>query len=305
MKKHIYKGYILALIATIAFSNVYIFSKAALNQVHIKQFGVYWCGFAVLLSFVYALKGQKLFQIKTFGKKQFGVLLLLGFLEILTTTSFFLSIHIIPDPAVTSFIGNLFPVMVTLGGILILKEKFGYVEVVGIILALAGTFIISYTGGTSLKTFFIAGTGVVLINAIFATAATLVVKVHVKGISPEILNLNRYVWLLLFSVIMFLFSGQPIVVPAKAIGNTFIGAFFEFIAILTVYHSFRLIDVSRSTIIQTLKGIFVLVGSLLFLRTFPATHQVVGGLLTVLGVLIMALAKAGIFKAKKQDKSQE
>lgn len=299
MKGNSFKGYILALVATIAFSNVYIFSKAALNQIHIIQFGVYWCGFAVLLSFLYALKSKKLKAITTFEKRQFRVLLILGFLEILTTTSFFLSIHIIPDPAVTSFIGNLFPVLVTLGGVCILKEKFGWLEGGGIVLALIGTFIISYSGGTSLKTLFIAGTGVVIINAFFATAATLIVKVHVKGISPEILNLNRYVWLLIFSIIMFLSTGQSFVIPAKAVENTLIGALLEFIAILTVYHSFRFIDVSRSTIVQTLKGVFVLIGAFLFLHSFPATHQLWGGMLTVLGVLIMALSKAGILKNKK------
>ena len=38
-----------------------------------------------------------------------------GHPEILTNTSFYLSIHIIPDPAVT-FLGNLYPVVLTLGG---------------------------------------------------------------------------------------------------------------------------------------------------------------------------------------------
>jgi drug/metabolite transporter (DMT)-like permease len=301
MKKNTYKGYVLALIATIAFSNVYIFSKAALNQIHLFQFGVYWCGFAVILSFLYALTSKKLPQIKTFGKKQFGVLILLGVLEILTTTSFFISIHIIPDPAVTSFIGNMFPVLVTIGGVVVLKEKFGWIEGFGILLALIGTFIISYSGGTSLKTLFIAGTGVVLINAILATTATLIVKVHVKGISPEILNMNRYTWLFLCYTIILLFRNDSLIVPSSAIKDTFIGAGLEIIAILTVYHSYRLIDVSRSTIIQTSKGLFVLLGGFLFFHTLPATYQIFGGILTVIGIMIMALAQANIFK--KQGKA--
>ena len=127
------------------------------------------------------------------------VLLTLGVLEIFTTTTFFLSINIIPDPAVTSFLGNLFPVMLALGGVIVLGEKFGPVETAGAIIALIGAFVISYTGETSLKKLFIPGTGIVVLNAFFATTASLVVKFHVKKMSPVLLNLNRSVLLLFFS----------------------------------------------------------------------------------------------------------
>ena len=36
------KGYTFALMATVADSTVYIFRKAALDQVSLTQFGVYW-----------------------------------------------------------------------------------------------------------------------------------------------------------------------------------------------------------------------------------------------------------------------
>ncbi|AHW61943.1 EamA-like transporter family protein [Draconibacterium orientale] len=298
MKTATFKGYLLALVATIAFSNVYIFSKAALNEIHLTQFGIYWCGFGMLFSFLFALKNKKLGQLKVLDKRQRRILLLLGLLEILTTTSFFISINIIPDPSVTSFIGNLFPVMVTLGGIVLLKEKFGWVEVVGASLALIGTFVISYTGGTSLKTLFIAGTGVVVINALFATTATLIVKVHVKNISPELFNLNRYTWLFAFSLIAFFIYSPEAAISSRAFANITIGSFLEFIAILTVYYSYQFIDASRSAVVQTLKGIFVLIGAYLVFHTFPLMHQFVGGMVTVVGVLIMTLAQAGIFRSK-------
>ena len=298
MKTATFKGYLLALVATIAFSNVYIFSKAALNEIHLTQFGIYWCGLGMLFSLLFALKNKKLSQLKVLDKRQRRILLLLGILEILTTTSFFISINIIPDPSVTSFIGNLFPVMVTLGGIVLLKEKFGWVEVIGASLALIGTFVISYSGGTSLKTLFIAGTGVVVINALFATTATLIVKVHVKNISPELFNLNRYTWLFAFSLIAFFIYSPEASISSRALANVSIGSFLEFVAILTVYYSYQFIDASRSAVVQTLKGIFVLTGSYLVFHTFPLLHQFIGGMITVIGVLIMTLAQAGILKPR-------
>ena len=298
MNSKTYKGYLFALIATLAFSNVYIFSKVALNEIHLAQFGIYWCAIGVFFSLLFALKNKKLGQIRKLSKKQVRILLILGGLEILTTTTFFISINIIPDPAITSFLGNMFPVMVALGGIIILKEKLGWIEIIGGLLAIGGTFIISYSGGTSLKTIFIAGTGIVLVNAILATTATLTVKVYVKEMSPELFNLNRYIWLFLFSFIMFLVYKQPIAISTKALSNIGIGAFLEFIAILTVYYSYNYIEASRSAIVQSLKGIFVLIGAFLVFRTFPATHQFIGGIITVIGVLIMTLAQVGFFRKK-------
>lgn len=299
MKSDNFKGYIFALVATLAYSNVYIFSKAALNELPLAQFGSLWYVVVTILCLVFAFKNKKIGQIKTLSKKQVSVLLTLGFLEIATTTLFFLSIHIIPDPSVTSFLGNMYPVMVMLGGIFILSERFGPVEIFGGFLALAGAFVISYSGGTTLETLFIKGTGIVFLNAIFASTATLVVKVHVKNLSPELLNLNRSVWLLVFSVIMFFVMGQSFVCSPTAVQNLIIGAALEFVAILTVYYSFKYIEASRSSIVQSLKGIFVLIGAFIFFGTLPLKHQLIGGMITVVGILIMALAQAGIFKRKK------
>ena len=301
MKSDTYKGYLYAIIATLAFSNVYIFSKAALNEVHLTQFGLYWFAIGATLSLLYAWKNKKLKQLKTLSKKQVRILVSLGILEIITTTTFFISIKIISDPAVTSFLGNMYPVMVTMGGVFILKEKFGWIETIGVALALTGAFVISYSGGTSVKTLFIEGTGWVFINALFATAATLVVKVHVKKLSPELLGLNRTVWLLVFSIIMILVYKQSLIIPVSALKNIAIGAVLgPFLAILTIYYSFQYIEASRSSIVQSLKGIFVLIGAYFVFNSFPLPHQFVGGMITVLGVLIMTLAQSGVFKRFKK-----
>jgi len=300
MKSDTFKGYFFALIATLAFSNVYIFSKAALNEVHLIQFGVYWFSISTVLNFLYASFTNKLTQTRHLNRRQFMVLLTLGLLEILTTGTFFISVNIIPDPTVTSFLGNLYPVMLALGGVIVLNEKFGPVETAGAAIAITGAFIISYTGETSLKKIFIPGTGVILLNAIFATSASLVVKVHVKKISPELINLNRSVWLLVFSVIMMIILRQSPGIPLSALKNIAIGAVLgPFISILTVYYSFKYIEASRSSIVQSLKGIFVLAGAYLFFGTFPEKHQLAGGALTILGVLLMTLARADIIKKKK------
>ncbi len=297
MKSHNLRGYSYALIATIAFSNIYIFSKAALNEVHLAQFGLYWFAIASLLNvgWLFIRKHHRL--LKSFSAKQWRVLATLGVLEILTTSFFFLSIQIIPDPAVTSFLGNLYPVILTGMGIVFLKERFSRLEIFGAFLALVGAFVVSYQGGTSISEFFIPGAGVVLINALFAAIASIVVKINVRNMSPEIINTNRSLWLFVFSLVLFFILKQPFSIPASALKNIAIGAAAgPFVALLLIYYSFHYIEVSKSSIVQSTKVIFVLLGSIIYFGNFPLIHQLIGGLCTLVGVVLISAAKLPRFK---------
>lgn len=297
MKSDQFKGYFFAVLATVSFSNVYIFSKAALNEIHLIQFGFYWYALGTFFNTLWAARKGSLSAIKLLKWPQVWIMVLLGILEILTNTSFFLSIHIIPDPAVTSFLGNLYPVFLTLGAVLLLKERFTPLESTGVLLAFAGAFVISYTGEANLRDMFIPGTLVVLINAIFAATTSLVVKVNVRKLTPELITLNHNLWLFVYSAVLMLITGKSFVIPSGALANIAIGSFLgPFMGILTIYYSFQYIEASRSSIVQSTKGIVVLIGSYLYFGTLPLTHQLIGGALTVAGVLIMSLAQASIFR---------
>ncbi len=295
------KGYAFAIIATIAFSNIYIFSKAALNEVHLFQFAFYWFALAAALNvgWLFYRRHNRFLRVLTGAQKR--VLLLLGVLEIITTSFFFLAIQIIPDPAVTGFMGNLYPVILTGMGVFFLKEKFSLMETVGAGLALVGAFVVSYQGGARLSELFIPGAGVVLLNAIFAAIASVVVKLNVRNMTPEIINTNRSVWLLGFSVLLVLFFRPSLAIPLSALSNIAIGAFLgPFVALLLIYYSFHYIEVSKSSIVQSTKVVFVLIGSVLYFGSFPALHQLLGGLLTLIGVLLISAAKLPYFNRARQ-----
>lgn len=301
MKSDQFKGYLFAILATVFFSNVYIFSKAALNEVHLIQFGFYWFLIAMLLNGTWAARNGQLKLLRHLHPGQLKVLGILGILEILTNSSFYLSIHIIPDPAVTSFLGNLYPVILTLGGVFLLRERFTWLESVGVLLALAGAFIISFTGGSTLKSMFIPGTLVVLFNAIMASSASLVGKVNIRKLSPELITLNHTVWLFLFSALLMVIYRKPLSIPPSAMFNIVVGSFLgPFLGVLMIYYSFKYIEASRSSIIQSLKGIVVLFGAWLYFGTLPLPHQVWGGLLTVAGVLVMTLAQARLTRLARK-----
>ena len=122
MQKNIAKGYFYTILATIAFSNVYVFSKAALNEFSLSQFLFLMCSVGFVINLVIlAVKGG----FATLSKVPQGMWWIfptLGILEIFTVSTFYAAVNAIPQPAVTGFLGNLFPLFTTIMGIVFLKS---------------------------------------------------------------------------------------------------------------------------------------------------------------------------------------
>ena len=301
-KSEEWKGYVYALVGTIAFSSLYVFSKAGLNQVELAQFGLYYFGIGFLLNLIFVLATGKFRQLSGISRNVIGLLVVLGVIDILSNITFFMAIRAIPDPSVTSFLGNLFPVFMTILAISFLKERFTLIETLGALMAISGAFIISYSGELDWRKFFIPGTGFVVMNTFLAASIAVIVKKNVQKASPEVFNLNSNGWIFLFFLGYFLWSGQSVVIPIKAFQNIALGAFFgSFVGLLSFFYSYRYITASRSSIIQSLKGIFVLIIAYFYLDKFPLIVQLWGGGITIAGVLVMTMAQAGIIRTGKKQ----
>lgn len=296
-----WKGYLWALGGTIAFSSLYVFSKASLNQVSLAQFGVYYFGMGFLLNLMLVLLSGQFRQVIDLPLKTIHLLLGLAAVDLASNITFFISIHTIADPSVTSFLGNLFPVFLTVLSMLFLKERFSLIEAAGALLAIAGAFVISYSGEADWRRFFIAGTGWVVLNTFLAAGVSIIVKKNIHKVSPEIFNLNSNAWIFVAFLIYFLHSGDTPDISVNALMNISAGAFFgSFIGLLSFYYSYRYIPASHSSIVQSLKGIFVLLIAFLYFQNLPEAIQITGGAITIAGVLIMTLSQAGLLRSSKK-----
>lgn len=287
------KGTLIAIAATILFSNIYIFSKAALNEVSLPKFLFYWFSLATFINLIIAIKAGAFSRLKLFPTKAYRIFVLLGLIEIVTTTTFYLALKIIPDPSITSFMGNMYVVFLVLMGVLVLKERFTILETVGVLITIAGAFIVGYQGGHRLKDFFIAGTGIVIINTFTNALSAIVAKKAVEQFSPALINFNRTLFMLLFASGYFIFSGENMEISNKALWNIGIGVIVgPVLAILLIYKSYQYIEASRSSVVQGLRGVFVLAGSFLYFGLFPNKLQLSGGILSICGVLLMTMKRA-------------
>lgn len=292
------KGYTYALLATVAVSTVYIFSKAALNEVSLAQFGVYWFAMALLWHGLFALRSEENRRFRVASRKSFKILLLLGLIEIIATGAFYGAIAITPNPAIPSFLRNLEYIFITLFGIFLLKENFTRTEILGIVLTFAGAFVISYQKDAPLMAYISGTSGLMLISTLFYGVRTLVAKKNILTITPTMLAVNRAIFLLAASFLFLKVLDQSLFIPTSALFNIALGSFLgPFLTSYSQYSALKYIEASRASIVQSTTAFFVLVGAYLFFGKFPAGFELAGGLMTIIGVLILLvnkkLAKAG------------
>ncbi|OYT17567.1 MAG: hypothetical protein B7C24_01880 [Bacteroidetes bacterium 4572_77] len=292
------KGYFYAFVSVLATSNVYIFSKAALGQASLPLFGLYWFAFGLLWNVLYITKTGKLKYLKKLQTNNYLILLILGLLEIGSTSFFFMAISTVSNPAIVSFIGNINPVFITILGVILLRERYNKPEIMGIALILLGAFTVSYKGGNTFSSMFMNGTQYVLYSGLFAGASAIINKKNVKKLTPAIMALSRNIFLLIFSFSMMLLLKESFFINWYSLWNIIIGSILgPFLTVIAGYQAIKYIEVSRKSILSSTKGIVVMIGAYFYFGKFPELYQIIGGLISIIGVILISFGK--IIQKKK------
>lgn len=273
-------------------ANVYVFSKAALLEVNFFQFQFYWFGFAMLWVWPYLILSGIVKRIPALSRASFKTLTIIGILELGAASLLFLSIQLAENPTTISFLSNLTPIFVTILGIRFLGERFNTIEAIGIILTIGGVILITYTRDTSLKEFFGKGSGWILVSSVFSSISIVTAKSRIRDIHPGILTINRIVFLFVVALGAMLIRQETFLISGSAALNLAIGSMLgPFLTGLAQYSALRYIEASRSMIIQSTRSLFVLAGSMIYLSILPEMLQLIGGLITIAGVIVMTWGK--------------
>lgn len=289
------KGVGLAFIATLGMANVYVFSKAAMLEVTFYQFQFYWFSFAIVWILSYLIISGIIKRIPDLKRISIRNLIIIGILELSASLTMFTAIRLADNPATVSFLSNLTPVFVTIFGIKFLKERFSFIEAVGIILTIGGVILITYTRNSTIADFFGQGSGWILISSLLLSVSIIFTKMNIKNIHPGIFALNRTLYLFVFGILAMLLRHESFSVSGKAIFNMAAGSFLgPFITALAQYSALKYVEASRVMIIQATRGLFVLIGSVIYLAIIPTNLQIIGGSITIVGVIIMTWGKIRI-----------
>lgn len=292
MMKSSFQGYAYALLATIAGSTVYIFSKAALNEVTLPQFGFYWFALAILYNTLFTLRSAEHRRYHPVSGYTVKILILIGLIEIVATGTFYGAIMVSENAAIPSFLRNMEYVFVTLLGVFILSERFFRIESLGILLTFTGVFIISYQKDATWTDYLTGSSGLMLVSSTFYALRTFTAKKHIKTITPTMLAINRAIFLMVFSFFFLIILRQSWSISLTALFNIAIGSFFgPFLTSIGQYSALKFIDASRAAVIQSTTALFVLLGAYLYFGRFPLFYQVMGGLFTVSGAILLIAGK--------------
>lgn len=292
MTKKEISGYIYAAIASVALANSFIFSKLVFSELDFYQFGFFWFLTGTIWNFLYvlAMRHNKKFSFRASVKKINKELLAVSLLDALATGLFYYAILVMENPGVVSFIGNVGPVFVVVFGVVFLKESFNRVQFFGIILAISGVFIISLKDFSSFSELLIPGSEYVVLAAFLFSIATIIARKTRKTIDPAVLSLVRALILLLSFLILVLLIDTSLNISGKSWILLSAGSFLEvFITIVFAYKSLQYIKAFKTSIVISTKGIFALLSAYLFLSLTPLYLEVIGGIVSIIGVIFVSL----------------
>ncbi|MDE5418306.1 DMT family transporter [Labilibaculum sp. DW002] len=285
------KGSLLALLATISFSNVYIFSKLAMKDISLPSFGLLWFGLALFYNLLYYTFFSEKKKISQLPKKSKSTLIFIGLSELISISAFFLSIQLTENPSIVSFLANTSPIFVIILGFFFLKTRYNLLAVIGIVITLSGVLLINYTSsGFNLNNFLQPSSIAALVFALFYGISLLLARQQIKSLPPAMVTVCRTFFLFIGFGLYNIASWQ---IPQYSLNSLFyigIGSILgPFMGISLTFASLKYVDASITTLIGTSRSFFIILGAFLFMSILPTTNQLLGGLLTIIGIVLITM----------------
>jgi len=274
-----YQGSVLAVASAACMAGTFIATKLGLRGSSQMVFGVVWYAAAFICAWAYnRARGLPPFsrQLRRFGLR----IVLVAAFNCVSILAFYQQIRL-AEPSTVGFL-SVWGTIVTLAlGMLILGERLGLREWLGVMLAIGGIFALTWQGGPTIWLVVLLA----LADTTSYSISNVIAKSAVADVHPASLVGLRALFTGSF-VGLYGVATADWQVPAAssllyAAAGGFLGPF------------------SRASVITAAQPLFVVLYSWLFLGTLPSWQEWLGGLLTIAGLLILlnrdtALAAAAV-----------
>jgi len=224
-------------------------------------------------------------EFQTISKKDFIMCIFSGIFLALHYASWISSIHMTTIANSTVLVACS-PMFVALANYFIVKEKFTYKMIAGIVMSLAGTIIIAMGSSGGAKSSMMIGNTLAFLGAIFVAGYLVIGGIVRKNVSA-----GAYVFIvyLVSSIVLFFMcfvTGTPVYpYPAREFLLFIALAFFCSILGHTIYN--YLVKYISSTLISvsTLsEPIFASIMAMLFFKEIPSLYTLAGGIIIIAGI---------------------
>ena len=282
------KGILFTFLAAICIASTNVFGKLVLKSVNVETMYTVWFAFSALIFLIFSILTKDIQSLKKIARKEFIIIGLLN-----TASGFLWGYGLLyGGPNNVSFLGELSIVITVLLGIFFLKERIRGWEALGILIALAGAFVIGYHNVTVVEPGLVIILGFAFVQAI----QNIYSKTCMKSVNASSLARGRTFFTLLFFGGISLSTGriQFGSISPQVMVYALIGAFFgAFVGWIAFFKAFAYIEVSKSTSIRSVEPFFTAVFALLILGLVPTANQLIGGALIVIGIIVISQAGFG------------
>ncbi len=279
------KGILFTLTSAAMVSVTFIASKEALKELSPLAFSPIWFGIASLWGIGFYLFQPNRTPVRAF-KPHLKPLILIGVSSSAANYFFFSGIKL-GDPTVVSFFSRADTIFSLLWGIILLKERLTHWQWMGAAIAIIGAGLMTYHGGTIIFTVLL----LTIVSNFFNSLTSLIAKMNVKNLPPNILGLARTLGLTVILGIIGFFSGE-LTLPSThtllwMVGGSFFGPFLSFVF---YYHGLKTIDMGQAAVVRATQPLFVASYSLILFGSLISPIQFAGGLVILVGTMLMLSA---------------
>ncbi|MBI1978845.1 MAG: DMT family transporter [Candidatus Aenigmarchaeota archaeon] len=281
------KGYLYMVISTLLISIAFIFNTFALRGTNPTTGAFFVFGFSTIGTFAMLVATKKIGKIKQLMPRFWKPLLLIGVLNGVSATLWFYLLGLM-GPSLLSFLLRFSTIFMIIMGIVFLKERFSKLEIVGGLIMIAGTFIISYSNGELI----LFGVSLAMILSAVFSAVQFLNKVYIKEIDPLVINALRVLFTFATVSTIALWTSQLAVPPLATLGWLALSSISAgMIGFLLNFKALQLIDLSKTAVIQSMQPFVVVLYSILLLGSVPSSLQMFGGIVIVVGTIVSVLAR--------------
>ena len=162
-------------------------------------------------------------------------------------------------------------------------------QLIGIAVTIIGIFVINFKG-QAFGGFFEPGAIFVIFASLLFALATITGRKYNKHLDPALMSLIRSAMLALVFTFLILRSGEGVSFELPVWRDMAIGSIFEtLLTIVFAYLALKRIEATSTSLIISSKGVWTLILAWIFLGIFPSGLQLIGGILTLVGVTLITV----------------
>lgn len=280
------KAYIFAVIASVCISITFVLTKIILQEINILSASVYSFIFSFIFSIIFVRFIRKKSVIKPF-KAHWKHMTIYGMLGGIGGIIWFYSIATL-GPNLLAFLMRFSIIFVIILSVIFLKERFNRFEALGMVIAIIGALIMTYTT----ENIIIVGALLVIFMCAMFSVSQLIVKKHITKIDPFVINHIRITFSF-FVMLTLAIATSSLQVPSinVIVICAVTGIITGIIGFGLFFKALQMAELSKLTLVKVLDPFLVVLFSFFILSDIPTQQQFFGGLFIVFGVIILIVAR--------------